>query len=66
MGRNCLSAERAATGSGGDNAMEQAADSDAKSPEAEWRTLSRPSAAMARKVAAFEKSSAGFKLAPEQ
>ena len=66
MGLNCLSAGRAATGSGGDHAMEQAADSDAKSPEAEWRTLSRPSEAMARKVAAFEKSSTGFKLAPEQ
>ena len=46
--------------------MEPAADSDAKCPEAEWRTLSKPSAAMARKVAAFEKSSTGFKLAPEQ
>ena len=34
--------------------------------EAEWRTFSKPSAAMARKVAAFEKSAGGFKLAPEQ
>jgi len=66
IGLDCLSAGRAATGSGGDDAMEQAADSDAKSPEAEWRTMSRPSAVMARKVAAFEKSSTGFKLAPEQ
>ena len=31
-----------------------------------WRTFSKPSAAMARKVAAFEKSAGGFKLAPEQ
>ena len=45
--------------------MEHSADA-AKSPEAEWRTFSKPSGAMAQKVAAFEKSSTGFKLAPEQ
>ena len=66
IGPDRLSAERAATGSDGDNAMEQPADSDAKGPEAEWRTFSKPSGAMAQKVAAFEKSSTGFKLAPEQ
>ena len=66
IGLNRLSAGRAATDSGGNDAMEPAADSDAKGPEAEWRTLSKQSAAMARKVAAFEKSSSGFKLAPEQ
>ena len=43
-----------------------AANSDVAIPEAEWRTFSKPSAAMARKVAAFEKSAGGFKLAPEQ
>ena len=48
------------------DAMEPAADSEAQGPEAEWRTLSKPSAAMAQKVAAFEKSGSGFKLAPEQ
>ena len=46
--------------------MEPAADNEAQGPEAEWRTLSKPSAAMARKVALFEKSSSGFKLVPEQ
>ena len=46
--------------------MEHSADSDVKSPEAEWQTFRKPSAAMAQKVAAFEKSSTGFKLAPEQ
>ena len=66
IGLNRLSAGRAATDAGGNDAMEPAADSDAKGPEAAWRTLSKPSAAMARKVAAFEKSSSGFKLAPEQ
>ena len=66
IGLNRLSAGRAATDSGGNDTMEKAADSDAKSPEAEWRTLSKPSAAMARKVAAFEKSATGFKLPPEQ
>ena len=50
IGLNCLSAGRASTGSGGDHAMEQAAESDAKSPEAEWRTLTRPSAAEGRCV----------------
>ena len=45
---------------------ELAANSDVAIPEAEWRTFSKPSAAMARKVAAFEKSAGGFKLAPEQ
>ena len=66
IGLNRLSAGRAATDTGGNDAMEPAADSEAQGPEAEWRTLSKPSAAMARKVAAFEKSSSGFKLAPEQ
>ena len=66
IGSDRLSAERAATGSDGVDAMEQPGDSDAKSPEAEWRTFSKPSEAMAQKVAAFEKSSTGFKLAPEQ
>eukprot|EP00434_Breviolum_minutum_P044428 symbB.v1.2.039681.t1/scaffold6721.1/size16014/3 len=66
IGLNRLSAGRAATDAGGNDAMEPAADSDAKGPEAEWRTLSKPSAALALKVAAFEKSSSGFKLAPEQ
>ena len=63
---NRLSAEQAATSSCGEHVMEHSADSDAKSPEAEWRTFSKPSGAMAQKVAAFEKSSTGFKLAPEQ
>ena len=45
---------------------ELAANSDVAIPEAEWRTFSKPSAAMARKVAAFEKSAGGFKLALEQ
>ena len=66
IGLNRLSAGRAATDTGGNDAMEPAADSEAQGPEAEWRTLSKPSAAMAQKVAAFEKSSSEFKLAPEQ
>ena len=47
IGSNRLLAERAATSSCGECAMEHSADSDAKSPEAEWRTFSKPSAAMA-------------------
>ena len=49
-----------------ERAGELAANSDVAIPEAEWRIFSKPSAAMARKVAAFEKSAGGFKLAPEQ
>ena len=45
IGLNRLSAGRAATDTGGN----AAADSEAQGPEAEWRTLSKPSAAMARK-----------------
>ena len=66
MGLSRLSAERAATSDCAERAGELAASSDVAMPEAEWRTFSKPSAAMARKVAAFEKSAAGFKLAPEQ
>ena len=44
IGLNRLSAGRAATDAGGNDAMEPAADSDAKGPEAEWRTLSKSSA----------------------
>ena len=66
MGLSRLSAERAATSDCAERAGELAASSDVTMPEAEWRTFSKPSAAMARKVAAFEKSAAGFKLAPEQ
>ena len=66
MGLSRLSAERAATSDCAERAGELAANSDVAMPEAEWRTFSKPSAAMARKVAAFEKSAAGFKLAPEQ
>ena len=65
IGSNRLLVERAATSSCAEHAMEHSADA-AKSPEAEWRTFSKPSGAMAQKVAAFEKSSTGFKLAPEQ
>ena len=66
MGLSRLSAERAATSDCAERAGELAANSDVAIPEAEWRTFSKPSAAMARKVAAFEKSAGGFKLAPEQ
>ena len=66
MGFSRLSADRAATSDCAERAGELAANSDVAMPEAEWRTFSKPSAAMARKVAAFEKSAAGFKLAPEQ
>ena len=66
MGLSRLSADRAATSDCAERAGELAANSDVAMPEAEWRTFSKPSAAMARKVAAFEKSAAGFKLAPEQ
>eukprot|EP00434_Breviolum_minutum_P029007 symbB.v1.2.025659.t1/scaffold2468.1/size78489/5 len=66
IGSNFLSVERAATSSCAEHAMEHSADSAAKSPKAEWRTFSKPSGAMAQKMAAFEKSSTGFKLAPEQ
>ena len=66
MGLGRLSAERAATSDRAERAGELAANSDVAIPEAEWRTFSKPSAAMARKVAAFEKSAGGFKLAPEQ
>ena len=66
MGPNRLSADRAATRDCAEGAGELAANSDVAMPEAEWRAFSKPSAAMARKVAAFEKSAAGFKLAPEQ
>ena len=66
MGLSRLSAERAATSDCSERAGELAANSDVAIPEAEWRTFSKPSAAMARKVAAFEKSAGGFKLAPEQ
>ena len=64
--RSRLSAERAATSDSAERAGELAANSDVAIPEAEWRTFSKPSAAIARKVAVFEKSSGGFKLAPEQ
>jgi hypothetical protein len=66
MGFSRLSADRAATSDCAERAGELAANSDVAMPEAEWRTFSKPSAAMARKVAAFEKSAGGFKLAPEQ
>ena len=66
MGLNRLSAERAATSDCAEPAGELAANSDVGSAEAEWRTFSKPSTAMARKVAVFEKSAGGFKLAPEQ
>ena len=66
MGPNRLWADRAATSDCAEGAGELAANSDVAMPEAEWRAFSKPSAAMARKVAAFEKSAAGFKLAPEQ
>ena len=66
MGLSRLSAERAATSDCAERAGELAANSDVAIPEAEWRTFSKPSVAMARKVAAFEKSAGGFKLAPEQ
>ena len=66
MGPSRLSADRAATSDCAEGAGELAANSDVAMPEAEWRAFSKPSAAMARKVAAFEKSAAGFKLAPEQ
>ena len=66
MGLSRLSAERATTSDCAERAGELAANSDVAIPEAEWRTFSKPSAAMARKVAAFEKSAGGFKLAPEQ
>ena len=56
MGLSRLSAERAATSDCAERAGELAANSDVAIPEAEWRTFSKPSAAMARKVAAFEKS----------
>ena len=64
IGSNRLSVEQAATSSCAERVMEHSADSDAKGPEAEWRPFSKPSGAMAQKVAAIEKSSTGFKLAP--
>ena len=62
VGLNCFSAERAATGDCAQHAVEQSANSGVESPEAEWRTFSEPSAAMAQKVTAIEKSASGFKL----
>ena len=66
MGVNRLWSEQAAASDCAERRGELAANSDDAIAAAEWRTFSKPSAAMAGKVAAFEKSAGGFKLAPEQ
>ena len=66
MGPNRFSAEQAATVDCAEPAGELAANGDAGTAEAEWRIFSKPSTAMAKKVAVFESSDGGFKLAPEQ
>ena len=66
MGVNRLWSEQAAARDCAERRGELATNSDDAIAAAEWRTFSKPSAAMAGKVAAFEKSAGGFKLAPEQ